>query len=244
MIASMSVFSQESYEARFEWGLCGVEELSPQSDVLVIVDILNFTSAVNIAVSRGAVILPYWFKDGRAAEFAKSEGAVLAKDRHTREGFTLSSPTLLNIPAGTRLVLPSPNGATLSKHSKSRMTIAGSLRNATAVGTAVLEKKVAVIAAGERWHGDNSLRPALEDLIGAGAILHAISGTKSPEAKFAENAFLAVKDSLQDVLLNCTSGRELVEEGFPEDITVASEYDCSGTVPILDGNAYTDLSGL
>lgn len=89
-----------------------------------------------------------------------------------------------------RLVLPSPNGSAIASATAGTV-VAACLRNATAVarwlgfrladsGTAVT-----VIAAGERWP-DGSLRPALEDLLGAGALLSALcAGTgisASPEA--------------------------------------------------------------
>ena len=38
---------------------------------------------------------------------------------------------------------------------------------------------------GERWMADSSLRPAFEDLVGAGAIIRHLWGTTSPEARLS-----------------------------------------------------------
>jgi len=86
--------------------------------------------------------------------------------------------------------LPSPNGAELSLLSGDVPLIAGSLRNAAAVAKIAMQigKRISVVPAGERWE-DKSLRPSFEDLVGAGAIISMLKGTRSPEATAAANAF-------------------------------------------------------
>jgi len=85
---------------------------------------------------------------------------------------------------------------------------------------------VAVVPAGERWDTDGSLRPGLEDLWGAGAVLAALEdlgGTGlSVEARAAAAAFRAACPTLAASLAECSSGRELVEAGFREDVAVAA----------------------
>jgi len=46
--------SQTEYELRCEWGWHGVAQLAPASDVVIVVDVLSFSTAVDIAVSNGA----------------------------------------------------------------------------------------------------------------------------------------------------------------------------------------------
>ena len=234
-------FDQHAYDIRCEWGAAGVAALAPISDAVVIVDVLSFSTAVEIAASRGAVVYPFRWKDERAARFAGEHGALLAgPSRDTPGAFTLSPTSLLRIPAGTRLVLPSPNGATLSLLTGAIPTAAGCLRNAAAVARAVgqTRRQVAVIPAGERWP-DGSLRPAIEDLLGAGAIIHHLPGTRSPEAAAAEALFLHFNDTVDTVVRACSSGRELIEKGFADDVDLAAALDVSTCTPMLVDGAYS-----
>ena len=91
-----------------EWGMCGVDLLRDRAVVLVIVDVLSFSTAVDVAVSRGAVIYPFPLNDKEAAEAAaKRVGAVLAKPRRAAGGqYSLSPVSLLSAPAGLKLMLP------------------------------------------------------------------------------------------------------------------------------------------
>jgi 2-phosphosulfolactate phosphatase len=91
--------------------------------------------------------------------------------------------------------------------------------------------RAGVIAAGERWpHG--SLRPALEDLLGAGAILsHLPESSLSPDARAAVAAYRAAR--IREDIAACPSGRELVEAGFAEDVAIAIQEDISEMVPVL-----------
>ena len=238
-------FDQQEFEIRFEWGEHGVATLAPTSDVLIIVDVLSFSTSVEIAVNRGAVVFPYPWRDDRAVDYAASVGAVLAANRPFI-GYSLSPKSLMDIPSGCRIVLPSPNGATLTLAAKPTPAIAGCLRNAWAVALAASRygRKIAVIAAGERWKDDGSLRPSFEDLVGAGAIISYLAGAKSPEATAAEAAFRAVEPKLGDALSQCGSGKELIAQGFANDVILASELNVSECVPVLIDGVYRSERGL
>jgi 2-phosphosulfolactate phosphatase len=161
------IWDQAEYDLRCEWGLAGVQTLAPISDVLIVVDVLVFSTAVDIAVARGASVLPYRWRDSSAEAFAKSKGALLASPR-SAGGYSLSPPSLQSIPAGTALVLPSPNGSTLCLMAGAATTFTACLRNCRAVAAhaCACGSRIAVVPAGEQW-GDGALRPAIEDLIGA-----------------------------------------------------------------------------
>ena len=111
--------------------------------------------------------------------------------------------------------------------------VAACLRNAAAVARYLGDfDRIALVPAGERL-GDGSLRPAYEDLVGAGAVVDRLSGRDpgvrlAPEAEVAALAFRALRP-----LESCPSGAELVEKGFAEDVRIASEVDVTSVVPAL-----------
>jgi 2-phosphosulfolactate phosphatase len=129
-------FDQAAYGIRCEWGRHGLSALAPGADVLVIVDVLSFSTCVEIATARGAIILPYQWRGRSAERFALRERAELARPRGMG-GYSLSPASYVTVNAGTRIVLPSPNGASLSLATGGKPTLAGCLRNAAAVAGAI-----------------------------------------------------------------------------------------------------------
>lgn len=235
---------QSEWDVRFEWGPAGVEAVP--ADSVVVVDVLRFTTAVDAAVSRGAVVLPYRWKDDSAAEYAAGVGAVLADPGDPR-GPSLSPVSLLSLRSGDRIVLPSPNGSTCAATASAMgaTVVASCLRNATAVGNWLKPRggAVTVIACGERWP-DGSLRPSLEDYLGAGAVIAALDGSRSPEAAAAAEAWLSAASRVQDVVASCASGREAAERGWARDLEFAVSVDASSCVPVFhDGqDGFVDAS--
>ncbi len=234
------IFNQSEFDLRCEWGEQGVAQLAPVSDVVVIVDVLSFSTSVEIATNQGATIFPYRWKDESSVDYALSVNAELASHkRQASNGYSLSPSSLVDIPAGTRLVLPSPNGASLTLRTGQTPTLAGCLRNCKAVADFARSygTKIAVIPAGERWE-DGSLRPAWEDLVGAGAILSYLDGRLSPEAEVAVAAFQNLQGNLVTALERCSSGKELVARGFAKDVELAAAINISSCVPLLVNKAY------
>jgi 2-phosphosulfolactate phosphatase len=235
----MEYYEQSEYDIRCEWGVPGIEHLGPNCDVVVVVDVLSFSTCVDVAVGRGAIVYPYRWNDSSAGEFAEQVGAIVAQSRRSSTGYSLSPTSLMRIPRGTKLVLPSPNGSTLTLTAGDKPTLAGCLRNVGAVASAAqhLGKQILVVPAGERWP-DGTLRPCLEDMIGAGAIIHHLPGSKSPEASIAEAAYIAVAGRLPWALSSCSSGKELIERGYAKDVALAAQLNASDCAPVMKGGAY------
>jgi 2-phosphosulfolactate phosphatase len=236
-------FDQSPYPLRCEWGLQGIQTLAPGSDVLIVLDVISFTTSVDLALSRAAWVYPYRWRDDRSLAFAESIGAIAAVGSRTDpNSFSLAPSSMLRLPENAHVVLPSPNGATLSLVTGVVPTFAACLRNARAVAQAAAKtgERISVIPAGERWP-DGSLRPALEDLIGAGAVIHHLPGERSPEAQAAEAVFLHYRDRLLPALLACGSGKEAADRGSRRDLELAADLDASPLAPrLIDGLYYRD----
>ena len=226
------------------WGARGLERMAHQRRAVVIVDVLSFSTAVVAGVAAGAEVFPA--RDGEAgARLAAEHGAVLAVARAAIDEthpFSLSPLTLARARRGQRIVLPSPNGSTLSADAGDRfsLVVAGCLRNASAAASRVAgAPSIAVVAAAER-RPDGSLRAAREDLIGAGAVVAALPATvlRFPGAERAVAAFREAAADLRWAVLATESGQELVGIGWEPDVEFAAVLDADAVAPVLDGGRY------
>jgi 2-phosphosulfolactate phosphatase len=251
---------ERRHQIRMDWGLRGAEANCADAALAVVVDVLSFTTTLSVAMDIGAEVYPFEWGDEAAREFAARHDAVLAvgrfEARRAVAGPAVSlSPASLraggesSVPA--RIVLPSPNGSALARFlGRAGLPVVGAaLRNRAAVASWIAgeltdrDGHVTVIAAGERW-ADDSLRPAVEDLWGAGAVIAALGEVAgcalSPEAATAAAAFRAIASSLPAELPATVSGRELIQAGFPEDVAIAAELDTSDHVPHLIGERFVN----
>lgn len=240
---------QHAYRVRLDWGPVGAEAIGP-ADIAVVVDVLSFTTTLTVAVERGIEVFPFRWRDERAEAYAREREAVLAVQRQDAVPGrpSLSPASLREADDVRRLVLPSPNGSTISTLlAEGGATVVGaSLRNRTAVARWLAPRcaegaSVAFVASGERWP-DGTLRPAVEDLWGAGAVLDALDPDDlSPEAATARAAFRAA--DLPSALHDCAGGRELTAKGYAEDVVAASGTDSASVVPLLRGESFRAAPG-
>lgn len=249
-----TIYSQHGYRCRLEWGRDGARRAAARGDIMVVVDVLSFSTAVATAVHYGGIVYPCAYNE-TPEELAKVVGGEIAVRRSefpAKGRFSLSPLSFLNLEHGTVVVLTSPNGATCSRYAREvPYLFAGALVNARAVGMAVssllehMEHDVTVIAAGERWaeySEDGELRVAIEDYLGAGAIISHIAARKSPEATLCEHAFQAVEPRLRELLLECSSGLELIVKGYQGDVEHAASLDLYEHVPIMRNGRFKKMA--
>jgi len=234
-----------THYCHLEWGLTGVAKAAARDDIIVIVDVMSFSTATTMAVAHGATIIPCHPQDNPAGLSASMQAELAVKRSQVPKmgRYSLSPRTYENSKPGMRLVLPSPNGSAccrLAAQSK-RPVIIGALINAGAVASVINKllcaaDDVTIVACGEREKtpdDDGPIRFALEDYLGAGAIISGIGARLSPEAEVCRNAYLAGKHRLRELLLTCESGRELCDMGFADDIELIAAHDTSSIVPEL-----------
>jgi 2-phosphosulfolactate phosphatase len=264
-------FAQEGFRCRLEWGRRGARAAAERADILVVVDILRFSTTAVTAVHHGVTLFPcHWDED--IVAFARRVDAIPGGHRSGEDTrFTLSPLCYLDVPVGTRVALASPNGATCARYADAVPSLyVGALVNAQAVANRIDEllresdHAVTVLACGERWttpSEDGELRFAVEDYLGAGAILyylnqchlnqcylnqhdvnmnHTIAPHLSPEATICAGAFQSLATNaragdLTSLLLECGSGRELQVRGAAADVRHAARLNLYNTVPVMRG---------
>jgi len=251
----MGVFGQPGHDIRLEWSLEGIAALSADCAVLVVVDVLAFSTTVDLALHRGSRVRPVRWDDPGDIAAAKAHGATIP-DQH---GWGLRPSTVRRMPPGTYLALPSPNGAALCSAAAAAGThvVTGCLRNAKAVArlskTLAEGEPIGVIPAGERWgvdlagtHTEGPLRPCVEDHLGAGAIVDALIGLDvrwpSPEAAQAARAFRAAGPDLGAVVAGSSSGQELRAKGLGADVDLAMALNRSEVAPYLVRGVFVDVA--
>ncbi|MCH6232012.1 2-phosphosulfolactate phosphatase [Microbacterium sp. CFH 31415] len=206
------LFDQSSYQVRLDWGVDGLVRVAP-SDVIVVVDVLRFSSTVIQAV-----------ENGKAVELDAAAHAV-----------SINGAAVAEAAAGS--------GATV---------LLGGLRNASAVARAVMtiqhhrgdRTSIAVIACGERVSADAvaPLRFAVEDLMGAGAVVDALAELgidhSSPDAAVAGEGFRALRGAARHLVTASGSGRELEAAGRRDEVLAAAAVDAASVVPVLREGAF------
>ncbi|WP_282838194.1 2-phosphosulfolactate phosphatase [Microbacterium flavum] len=209
-----SPFDQSRYQVRLAWGASGLDMLAP-ADVVIVVDVLRLSTTVAARLDAGE-----------------------------------------DVPLDAAAHATSLNGAAVAAHAAQLahrpVVLLGGLRNASAAARAALAEQtrrgartsIAVIPAGElagRRPGA-PLRFAVEDLLGAGAVVDALGALgidhTAPDAAAAAEAFRGLRGATRHLLTASGSGQELVERGARDEVLAAAEVDASASVPVLRGDVF------
>src|SRR5690242_21884893 len=86
------LYTQHPYRCRLDWGRHGVRQAAERGDILVIVDVLSFSTATITAVHYGGSIYPCSLEEDAAtlAQHIGGEAAVSRYDVPQRGRFSLS----------------------------------------------------------------------------------------------------------------------------------------------------------
>ncbi|WP_274651341.1 2-phosphosulfolactate phosphatase [Paenibacillus humicola] len=214
---------------------------------------LSFSSTVVTAVDCGAILYPYPPPiDEQVKAFAKEMDAQIVWGRAEAARFGGHSLSPLSFTASDKrrkFVVCSLNGAACVRLASSvPALLIGCLLNAAAAAEAAnrlmekLHTPITVVPCGEKWTNvadpGETFRPAIEDFLGAGAILSRLNGSKSPEAEVCIGAYRSLKDLIGELVWDSASGRELRERGYGQDVKHSIRTDASSAVPILERNRF------
>ena len=228
----------ERWEVPLAWGPRGFDALAVACDAVIIVDVLSFSTSVDIVLAAGATVFPCGDREEARALAAAVRGVAVV--RRGEPGLSLSPASLSAIPPGTRLALAAVNGGAVAARAisgrRDLLVFVACLRNMAAVATAVraLAQRPGLAAAGERRR-DGSIRFAREDWLSVGAGADALQLPLAPRAAAAADSFRKTRGNLEAALLATRSGRELADRGFAHDVRLAAETGVSATVPQLEG---------
>jgi 2-phosphosulfolactate phosphatase len=208
-------FDQFTYQVRLEWGVDGLARLAP-ADIVVVVDVLRFSTTVIEAVERGAD-----FRLDAAARATSINGAAVAEAAGARGALVLVG-SLRNASAVADAVLAE------QKRRGGRTSIAviaaGELTGTDAGAT---------------------VRFAVEDQLGAGAIVDALGSLgidhTSPDAAVASESFRALRRAVKHLLTASGSGLELIRRGRRDEVLAASAVDAASVVPVLRDGVFRAL---
>jgi 2-phosphosulfolactate phosphatase len=215
------------------------------SSQVVVFDVLRATSTVTTAMAAGAKRIHFFadVEDARAAQ-RQFPDALLCGERGCLKvpGFDLGNSPLeftRGVVAGRRILMSTTNG-TRAIHAARRALrlFAGSLLNAHATAAALSAHPEDIILLCAGTNG----RPALEDLIGAGAVIHRLrqmlggDALHVPDLALAgDYAFCGAAANLESALLEARGAQNLVAAGLAADIRHCSQLNALPTAVLING---------
>ncbi len=230
------------------WDVALLPRAPHGEEICIAVDVLRASSMVVTALALGAqevVAVPSLVQARKVARLSRY---LLCGERGglPPPGFHLgNSPSQLRAEAirGRGLVLTTSNGTPLlARLRNARHVLIASLLNREAVAKAALALggPVHIICAGE----ERGKRLALEDVIGAGAVVEAALRLRpalalGEGARLALMVFLAAQGDLEAALASTTHGSHLVSLGLGQDVRFCARLDVWQVVPRLHPESHS-----
>lgn len=225
--------SQAGFAFQFDWGHDGLDALAERAGVIVIVDVLTFSSIVCCAVeSRAEAVI---------------DPARLSND--ARPCSPISVTDALTMTGGAMLDLTASSAATLALQAQrlAPYVLCGCLRNAHATARAarLLAGTAPIVVIANDLADEAGRRFGVEDLIGAGAVLAALDPSNavsdprcSPEAAAARAAFVGARPRLVDAIGRCATATRLIADGREPDLAACAALDVADVAAALHDGVF------
>lgn len=210
-------FDQSSYQVRFEWGVAGLARLAP-ADIVVVVDVLRFSSTVADAVASGRTVsltdAVGWSRNGAAVAAAAGEATVLLG-------------SLRNASAVARTVLEIQN----RRQQRTSVTViaAGELTDAGDLRFSV-----------EDQLGAGTIIAALSDLGADHTSPEAAAACESARGlRRAMRHLLTASGSAKEIAGGVAATARMEAAGLvPTEPAAAAQVDAIEVVPVLEGDEF------
>lgn len=215
-----SPFNQGFYQVRCDWGAEGLARLAEGApDIVVVVDVLRFSTAVTDSVARGETV------------------TLDAAHAVSRNGVMVAAAASRLHPAPLVLLGCLRNASAVARAVLTEQERRGERTSVAVIAADELPVNGSAPGAGPRF--------AVEDQLGAGAVIDALAELgldhSSPEAALACEAFRSLRGATRHLLTASGSGRELIDRDARTEVLNAAELDATDAVPVLRGGIFEAL---
>ncbi|MGE5612611.1 MAG: 2-phosphosulfolactate phosphatase [Bacillota bacterium] len=211
------------------------------TQAVVVLDVLRATTSMAAALAAGVKEIRIFGDVASAQQAAKAypgEALLCGEVRCLPPpGFDLGNSPGAFGPnhAGRAVFMSTTNGTrAIIAARNAKIMLTGAIVNAAAVAAHLhaLQLNATLLCAGTNGH------VAMEDLIGAGAILHALQKHQaltlaSDVARLALHLFEATRHDLRAALADAQGGRNVLDAGLPDDIDFAARLDSISAVGVV-----------
>ena len=229
--------------------LGGVPDEAVNDKVVIVVDVLRTGTTLAVALACGCLDIIPVLSPEEAIEMKGrlgDERVLLGGERNGLKipGFDLGNSPLEYQRTGMehkRLIFTSTNGTrALRRASGAKKVVVAALVNAPAVAQAVaaMEGDVSIICAGEREH------LSIEDFWAAGFLVRELlkyNDFSLGDGALVARDYQAYRTDPQEVVLEGFQARQLMEQGFGEDIKFCLQIGIIGLVPLYSGGVIRKL---